>query len=75
MSVRNPVSASTRRDRSATVITSPVLVLTASTSEVRWGSMCWRRSSAATEASPGSMSARNTPKWVSRVAIADTVLG
>ena len=35
MSVRNAASASTRRDRSATVISSPFLALTASTSEVR----------------------------------------
>ena len=35
MSVKNPVSASTRRDRSATVISSSFLEFTASTSEVR----------------------------------------
>jgi hypothetical protein len=34
MSVRNPVNASTRRDRSATVINSPFFGLTASTSDV-----------------------------------------
>jgi hypothetical protein len=35
MSVKNPVSPSTRRDRSATVISSSFLEFTASTSEVR----------------------------------------